>query len=59
MVQKVTCNADCFLGEEFKYSPVKILSEGLAEINTLDVVRDNDHLYLVDQEELDRILALT
>ncbi|MCO5613128.1 hypothetical protein L7F22_067403 [Adiantum nelumboides] len=44
-------------GHEFNYSPVKILSEGLAEINTLEVVRDNDQLYLVDQEELDRILA--
>ncbi|KAH7425341.1 hypothetical protein KP509_11G050100 [Ceratopteris richardii] len=47
-----------FASEEFQYSPVKVLSDRLAEISSLDVVRDNDHLYLVDQEELDRILSL-
>ncbi|KAH7300928.1 hypothetical protein KP509_23G003900 [Ceratopteris richardii] len=43
---------------EFQYSPVKILTEGLAEVSTLDLIRDNDHLYIVDQQELDRILGI-
>ncbi|MCO5565167.1 hypothetical protein L7F22_018840 [Adiantum nelumboides] len=43
---------------QFNYSPVKVLSSGLAEINDISAVRDNDLLYVVDQEELERILRV-
>ena len=45
-------------GVEFKYRPVKILSAGLAEISDIRVLRDNDHIYAVDEDELHRLLAL-
>lgn len=44
--------------DQFKYSPVKILSNSLAEINDITAVRDNDLLYIVDREELQRILGV-
>lgn len=47
-----------FTGVEFKYRPVKVLTEDLAEIKDISVVRENDQLYVVDKEELDRILGL-
>ncbi|KAI5072260.1 hypothetical protein GOP47_0012946 [Adiantum capillus-veneris] len=43
---------------QFKYSPVKVLSNSFAEINDISAVRDNDLLYVVDQEELERILGV-
>lgn len=46
-------------GELFKYSPLTVLSNSLAEISDISVVRDNDHLYIVDQEELQRILGIS
>lgn len=45
--------------ELFKYSPLTVLSSSLAEISDISVVRDNDHLYIVDQEELERILGIS
>ena len=42
-------------GQELNYSPIKILNDGLAEIESLDVIRENDNLYLIDEEEFKRI----
>ncbi|KAH7420816.1 hypothetical protein KP509_13G024300 [Ceratopteris richardii] len=42
--------------EQFKYSPVKIFTDNLAEIDDINAVRDNDNLYIIDQEELERVL---
>ncbi|KAH7440648.1 hypothetical protein KP509_03G003800 [Ceratopteris richardii] len=43
--------------EQFNYSPVKVFTDNLAEIDDINVVRDNDNLFIVDQEELERVLA--
>eukprot|EP00252_Welwitschia_mirabilis_P021019 TRINITY_DN527_c0_g1_i10.p1 TRINITY_DN527_c0_g1~~TRINITY_DN527_c0_g1_i10.p1 ORF type:complete len:502 (+),score=72.88 TRINITY_DN527_c0_g1_i10:315-1820(+) len=40
-------------GRKFGYQPVQILSEDGAEIDELNVIRDMDHLFLLDQQELD------
>ena len=44
-------------GQEFNYSPVKILNDGLAEIKSIDVIRENDNLYLIDEEEFKRLFG--
>ena len=44
-------------GQEFNYSPVKILNDGLAEIKYIDVIRENDNLYLIDEEEFKRLFG--
>ncbi|KAH7330825.1 hypothetical protein KP509_20G003900 [Ceratopteris richardii] len=46
-----------FAADRFKYLPMKILNDELVEITNIDVVRNGDRLYLVDQEELDRLLS--
>ncbi|KAH7437263.1 hypothetical protein KP509_05G062800 [Ceratopteris richardii] len=47
-----------FASVQFKYSPIKILDHNLAEITNKDVIQDGDHLYVVDQEELDRLSSV-
>jgi len=42
-------------GEKFGYLPVKVLSEDSAEIDDIDVIREGDHLFLVDNEEIEEI----
>lgn len=34
------------------YKPTRVLSEFGAEIDDVALIRDNDHLHLVDEEEL-------
>jgi hypothetical protein len=43
--------------EEFMYSPVKILTEDLAEVKSISVLRDGDVIFAVDNEELGRIFG--
>ncbi|KAH9290496.1 hypothetical protein KI387_034613, partial [Taxus chinensis] len=40
-------------GQKFGFSPVKVLSEEFAEIDDTDILRDGDHLFLVDSDELE------
>eukprot|EP01018_Ginkgo_biloba_P031336 Gb_18871 [translate_table: standard] len=42
-------------GGKFEYHPVKVYNEDGAEIDDLDVIRDNDRLYLVDKDELEEL----
>ncbi|MCO5596823.1 hypothetical protein L7F22_050893 [Adiantum nelumboides] len=56
-------NLPCSLDEVLKiasglflYSPVMILSNDLAEVNDISAVRNDDHLYVVDEQELTRLL---
>jgi hypothetical protein len=41
--------------QELNYSPTRILDDRLAEIKSLDVIRENDHLYVIDEEEFRRL----
>eukprot|EP01018_Ginkgo_biloba_P032968 Gb_29963 [translate_table: standard] len=41
-------------GKKFGYDPIMVLSEDGAEIDDLDVVRDGDNLFVVDNTELER-----
>jgi ankyrin repeat protein len=40
-------------GQKFGYLPVKVLNEECAEIDDTSVIRDGDHLFLVDNEEIE------
>jgi hypothetical protein len=39
-------------GEKFNYSPTRVLSKEAAEIDDISVVRENDHLYIIDDCQL-------
>ncbi|KAH7278030.1 hypothetical protein KP509_38G020400 [Ceratopteris richardii] len=41
---------------EFNYHPVAILDIHMGEITDINIVRDGDHLYIVDQEQLHQLL---
>lgn len=42
-------------GLKFGFHPVKVLNEDGAEIDEINVIRDNDPLFLVDKEELEEL----
>lgn len=42
-------------GLKFGFHPVKVLNEDGAEIDEINVIRDNDPLFLVDMEELEEL----
>eukprot|EP01018_Ginkgo_biloba_P019913 Gb_34207 [translate_table: standard] len=39
-------------GMKFAYHPTKILNEDGAEIDDINVIRDNDHLFIIDKDEV-------
>lgn len=39
-------------GEKFNYNPTRVLSKEAAEIDDISVVRENDHLYIIDDCQL-------
>lgn len=39
-------------GEKFNYSPTRVLSKEAAEIDDISTVRENDHLYIIDDCQL-------
>jgi hypothetical protein len=42
-------------GEKFGYFPVKVLTEDSAEIDDINVIRDGDNLFLVDNGEIEEV----
>jgi ankyrin repeat protein len=42
-------------GQKFGFFPVKVLNEENAEIDDIGVIRDGDHVFLVDNEEFEEI----